>query len=38
VDGQILMAGLLFSLGMGFVGGLLPSLSAMRTRPLDAVR
>jgi ABC-type lipoprotein release transport system permease subunit len=38
VDGQILMAGLLFSLGMGFVGGLLPSLGAMRTRPLDAVR
>jgi ABC-type antimicrobial peptide transport system permease subunit len=38
VDGKILMTGLLFSLAMGCVGGLLPALSAMRLKPLDAVR
>jgi putative ABC transport system permease protein len=38
VDGNILLTGLLFSLAMGCVGGLLPSLSAMRLKPLDAVR
>jgi len=38
VDGPIVMTGILFSLAMGCVGGLLPSLSAMRLKPLDAVR
>jgi ABC-type antimicrobial peptide transport system permease subunit len=38
VDGPIIMKGLLFSLGMGTIGGLMPSLSAMRLKPLDAVR
>jgi putative ABC transport system permease protein len=38
VDHQILVGGLLFSVVMGCVGGLLPALSAMRLRPLEAVR
>ncbi len=38
VDGNVLLTGLLFSLAMGCVGGLLPALSAMRLKPLDAVR
>lgn len=38
VDADILAAGLLFTLAMGALGGLLPSLSAMRLKPLDAVR
>ena len=38
VDGPILMTGVLFSLAMGCIGGLLPALSAMRLKPLDAVR
>ena len=38
VDGRIVLTGLLFSLAMGCVGGLLPALSAMRLKPLDAVR
>ncbi|HZT79529.1 MAG TPA: ABC transporter permease, partial [Gemmataceae bacterium] len=38
VDGNILAAGLLFTLVMGALGGLLPSLSAMRLKPLDALR
>jgi putative ABC transport system permease protein len=38
VDARIVFTGLLFSLGMGCVGGLLPALSAMRLKPLDAVR
>src|SRR5262245_7330660 len=38
VDGNILLTGLVFSLGMGCVGGLLPALSAMRLKPLEAVR
>jgi hypothetical protein len=29
---------LLFTLGMGALGGFLPALSAMRLKPLDAVR
>jgi ABC-type lipoprotein release transport system permease subunit len=38
VDANILLAGVLFSLGMGCVGGLLPALSAMRCRPLESLR
>jgi ABC-type antimicrobial peptide transport system permease subunit len=38
VDGNILLGGMLFSLLMGCVGGLLPALSAMRLKPLDSVR
>jgi ABC-type lipoprotein release transport system permease subunit len=38
VDANILLGGLLFSLVMGSLGGLLPALSAMRVRPLEAVR
>jgi len=38
VDHQILGVGMLFSLLMGAFGGLFPALSAMRLKPLDAVR
>jgi len=38
VDRDILAAGLLFTLAMGALGGFLPALSAMRLKPLDAVR
>jgi ABC-type antimicrobial peptide transport system permease subunit len=38
VDGQILAAGMAFSLFMGCIGGLLPALSAVRLKALDAVR
>jgi ABC-type antimicrobial peptide transport system permease subunit len=38
VDANILLGGVLFSLAMGCLGGLLPALSAMRLKPLDAVR
>jgi ABC-type antimicrobial peptide transport system permease subunit len=38
VDANILLSGMLFSLLMGCVGGLLPALSAMRLKPLDSVR
>ena len=38
VDGPILGAGLLLSLGMGLVGGLLPAIRAVRLRALDALR
>ena len=38
VDASIVLGGVLFALGMGALGGLLPSLSAMRLKPLDAVR
>lgn len=38
VDGKILATGMAFSLMMGFIGGLIPALSAMRLRPLDSVR
>jgi ABC-type lipoprotein release transport system permease subunit len=38
VDGKILLAGMLFALGMGCLGGLLPALSAMRVTPLESVR
>ena len=38
VDYRILAAGMIFSLVMGCLGGLIPALSAMRLKPLDAVR
>jgi ABC-type lipoprotein release transport system permease subunit len=38
VDGNTLAIGLLFALGMGALGGLMPSLSAMRVKPLEALR
>jgi ABC-type antimicrobial peptide transport system permease subunit len=38
VDANTLAAGLLFTLVMGTVGGLVPSLSAMRLRPLESLR
>jgi ABC-type lipoprotein release transport system permease subunit len=38
VDATILSAGMVFALAMGCLGGLIPALSAMRTKPLDAVR
>ena len=38
VDARIIGAGLLFSLFMGAVGGLIPALSAMRLRPLESLR
>jgi ABC-type antimicrobial peptide transport system permease subunit len=38
VDLNILSAGLLFTLVMGAIGGLLPALSAMRLRPLESLR
>jgi len=38
VDARVLMGGLIFSLIMGNIGGLLPALSAIRVRPLESVR
>jgi ABC-type lipoprotein release transport system permease subunit len=38
VDNSILGVGLLLSLLMGLLGGILPSLRAMRMRPLEALR
>ncbi|HND56107.1 MAG TPA: ABC transporter permease, partial [Pirellulaceae bacterium] len=38
VDAQVLGAGLSLTLVMGLLGGLIPALSAMRLKPLDAVR
>jgi len=38
VDGQTLGWGLLFTLIMGAVGGLIPSLFSMRLRPLESLR
>ncbi|HUQ71176.1 MAG TPA: ABC transporter permease [Planctomycetaceae bacterium] len=38
VDGTVLSTGMLLALFMGFVGGLFPSLSAMRLSALDALR
>jgi putative ABC transport system permease protein len=38
VDGNIVVIALLFALIMGSLGGLLPSLSAMRQRPLESLR
>ena len=38
IDARILGAGMVFSLALGCLGGLIPALSAMRLKPLDAVR
>ena len=38
VDAPILTVGMLVSLSMGLLGGLAPALSAMRLRPLEALR
>jgi hypothetical protein len=38
VDGNILATGLLLTLIMGGLGGLLPALSAMRLKPLESLR
>jgi len=39
VDGQILAVGLLLTLAMGLIGGLIPALmSAVRLKPLEALR
>jgi putative ABC transport system permease protein len=38
VSPEILMTGLLLSLGMGGLGGFIPALSAMRLRALDSLR
>jgi putative ABC transport system permease protein len=38
LDANILAVGILFTLIMGALGGLIPSLSAMRLRPLESLR
>jgi putative ABC transport system permease protein len=38
VDAQVLMAGVIFTLVMGRVGGLIPALSATRLKVLDTLR
>jgi ABC-type antimicrobial peptide transport system permease subunit len=38
VDTKILLSGLVFALGMGVLGGLVPSLTALSSKPLSAVR
>jgi ABC-type lipoprotein release transport system permease subunit len=38
VDGNTLAAGVLFTLVMGILGGLLPAVSAMRLKPLESLR
>ena len=38
VDASILGVGMAFALLMGAVGGLVPSLSAMRLKPLESLR
>jgi len=38
VDMAVLSSGMLLALVMGFIGGLVPSLSAMRLTALDALR
>ncbi|MFY7875031.1 MAG: ABC transporter permease, partial [Pirellula sp.] len=38
VDWGVLGIGLTLSMLMGFVGGLIPALSAMRFKPLEALR
>ncbi len=38
VEPWILMSGILFALGMGIVGGVVPALTAMSGKPLQAVR
>jgi ABC-type antimicrobial peptide transport system permease subunit len=38
VDADTLAKGMLVSVAMGFLGGLLPALSAMRLKPLESLR
>ncbi|MCI0641654.1 MAG: ABC transporter permease [Gemmataceae bacterium] len=38
VDGSVLLWGLVFTFVMGAVGGLIPSLSAMRLKPLESLK
>jgi len=38
VDRQALLTGAAFTAAMGFIGGILPALSAMRVRPLESLR
>ena len=38
VDGNTLAAGVIFTLIMGILGGLLPAVSAMRLKPLESLR
>jgi ABC-type antimicrobial peptide transport system permease subunit len=38
VDLQTLLLGLLLALGMGGLGGAIPALSAVRLKPLEALR
>ena len=38
VDAQVLMAGAIFTLVMGRLGGLIPALSATRMKILDTLR
>jgi ABC-type lipoprotein release transport system permease subunit len=38
VDAKVLLGGLGFALFMGAIGGLVPALSAMATRPLESLR
>jgi ABC-type antimicrobial peptide transport system permease subunit len=38
VDGNTYAIALLFTLAMGLIGGVLPSLSAMRVRPLESLK
>jgi ABC-type lipoprotein release transport system permease subunit len=38
VDANTLAAGVIFTLVMGILGGLLPAVSAMRLKPLDSLR
>lgn len=38
VDSQLLLMGMLFSMFVGLVGGLIPAISAMFIKPLDALR
>jgi ABC-type lipoprotein release transport system permease subunit len=38
VDSQIVLFGIMLSLMMGGIGGLIPSISAMRTKPLESLR
>jgi ABC-type antimicrobial peptide transport system permease subunit len=38
IDAQILGVGMLLAIAMGLLGGLLPALSAMRLKPLEALK
>jgi ABC-type antimicrobial peptide transport system permease subunit len=38
VDANVLAAGLSLTLFMGFVGGLIPAYTAVRLKPLEALR